>query len=130
MERRAKGRMGRLQAKLDVVQQELRPAALLQATAAPVFEMPAAPSPAPAAAPLPAMSVSRDRPMFRDDVGFARWLSENPDRATPADRELLRDLLTTHSTNELLRMSGVDLEALRSIVRSDPSQTGAAATGM
>lgn len=137
MERRAKGRVGRLQAKLDVVQQELRPAALLQATAAPVFEMPAAPpvatdvaGVAPAASSNPASQVLRDRPMFRDDVGFARWLSENPHRVTETDRSLLRDLLTTHSTKELLRMSGVDLEALRKLVRSDAGQAGAAATGM
>jgi putative transposase len=56
--------------------------------------------------------------VFRDDVSFARWLVENPDRATASDKELIRDLLTAHSSKELLRMSGVDLEALRSIARS------------
>jgi putative transposase len=116
MERRAKGRLSRLQDKMGVIEQELRPAALLEL-------QPAAPAPhieaAPAAPQTSAAIISIDgRPVFRDDVSFARWLAENPDRATAPDLEHLRDLLTTHSTNELLRMSGVDLIALRKLARS------------
>ena len=117
MEKRAKGRLSRLQDKMGVIEQELRPAALLELH-------PAAPAPqieaAPASPPQPSAAiVSIDgRPVFRDDVSFARWLAENPDRATAPDLEHLRDLITTHSTNELLRMSGVDLTALRKLARS------------
>lgn len=124
MERRAKGRLNRLQQKVDVVEQELRPATLL--TMAPVAPVPLdIETPdllpvhsAPAAQPTPAAVNSDDRPVFRDDVSFARWIAKNHDRVTASDKELIRDLLTTHSSNELLRMSGVDLEALRSIARS------------
>lgn len=129
MERRAKGRLNRLQKKIDVVGQELRPAALLDM--APAAPMPidnqtpellptarASSAPVRAAQPTPAVVAFDGRPVFRDDVSFARWLAENPDRATASDKELIRDLLTAHSSNELLRMSGVDLEALRSIARS------------
>ena len=59
------------------------------------------------------------RPIFRDDVSFASWLAENSEAATPSDIALLRELLTTPSQTELLRMSGIDLEALRSLARSN-----------
>ncbi len=128
MERRAKGRLGRLQRKIDVVEQELRPAALVElspvttlATVSlagePVTHI--APSGI-VADPIPAIPDSGQarRPVFRDDCEFASWIVENPDRATASDKELVRDLLTTHSSNELLRMSGVDLDALRKLARS------------
>lgn len=154
MEKRTKGRMARLQSKLNVVGQELSPAALLDGTShafatdfAPLT--PGVDETAGAIAPkkngvsktsgttpcgdAPAVSISDalgtgERPIFRDDVSFARWCAGNPDQATETDRSLLRDLLTTHSTNELLRMSGVDLEALVKLVRSTASQAGAATT--
>lgn len=128
MERRAKGRLGRLQRKIDVVEQELRPAAFVElspvttlATVSlagePVTHI--APSGI-VADPIPAIPDSGQarRPVFRDDCEFASWIVENPDRATASDKELVRDLLTTHSSNELLRMSGVDLDALRKLARS------------
>jgi putative transposase len=137
LEKRAKGRLARLQGKIGVVEQELRPAALLEWSANATPPQPLAgsgpaqditPPASPSAAILmidgrentsaiPGAGPAR-RPVFRDDVSFARWLAENPDRATAPDLEHLRDLLTTHSTNELLRMSGVDLIALRKLARS------------
>lgn len=65
---------------------------------------------------------AKKRPIFRDDVSFASFFAANPAEATVTDKELLRELLTNHSTNELLRMSGVNLEALRQILRSDTKQ--------
>lgn len=141
MERRAKGRLGRLQKKLDVVGQELNPNRLLTLTPvnpvpeiAPIGAMTLTASPVPVAddhvsrtsappallAASPAVADDR-RPAFHDDVAFASWLLARPDQATASDVALLRDLLTTHSSNELLRMSGLDLDALRSIARSTPS---------
>lgn len=154
MERRNKGRLGRLQSKIRVVEQELAPPALLELSALQPFSV-SAPAPgaewpaeanslakngvkdtsgkrpradASAGPTIPASQVVRDRPMFVDDVGFARWCHENPERVTDGDRSYLADLIMTHSTNELLRMSGVDLVALRSIARSTASHTGAAET--
>lgn len=127
MERRAKGRLGRLQNKIDVVEQELRGGALLDMTATfaavPAVELDSEIIPAAAGRE----TISREkvmplnasgRPFFADDVSMARWLAANPERATGSDVELLAELLTTHSTNELLRMSGVDLDGLRTLVRS------------
>jgi len=142
MEKRNKARLGRLERKAGVIEQELSPAALLDH--APAF--PAAAFPAPAVAPsnivdlapaaIPTGGIasggnasgglaSAGRPLFRDDTGFAAWIAANPDRATGSDIALLTELLTTPSTQELLRMSGVDLEALRKLVRS--SRTAGAA---
>lgn len=138
MEKRAKGRLGRLQSKIEVVGQELRPALTLQ-PAPPAIEIAPIGAVTPAVSVVPAANdqVSRPvvpapapagkRPVFHDDVAFATWLAGNPDEATASDIALLRELLTTHSTNELLRMSGLDLAALRSIARSNP--TSGAGTG-
>lgn len=134
MEKRAKGRLGRLQNKMAVVEQELRPAAILELRpAAPAIETLPPESPVPRApeAALPACAaVSGDvdrRPLFRDDVAFASWIAARPERATPSDIALIADLLTTPSSNEVLRMSGVDLEALRSIART--ARSSGAGTG-
>ena len=141
MERRAKGRLGRLNRKIGVVESELNPNRLLTLTPvnpvpeiAPIGAMTLTASPVPVAddhvsrtsappallAASPAVADDR-RPAFHDDVAFASWLLAHPDQATASDVALLRDLLTTHSSNELLRMSGLDLDALRSIARSTPS---------
>jgi putative transposase len=138
MEKRAKGRLGRLQSKIEVVGQELRPVFTLQ-PAPPAIEIApiGAVTPAVSVVPVANDQVSRPvvpapapagkRPVFHDDVAFATWLAGNPDEATASDIALLRELLTTHSTNELLRMSGLDLAALRSIARS--TQPTGAGTG-
>lgn len=122
IERRAKGRMGRLQSKMDVVELELRPGTVFDLTAAKPEPFPEIlPSAALSAAASEATGIASDpdaRPVFADDVSFARWLALHPADATASDKELLRDLLTTHSSKELLRMSGVDLEALRNLLRS------------
>lgn len=136
IERRAKGRLGRLNRKIGVVEAELRPTLTLSpappaieiaptramtpaASLAPAANDPVSRPPAPAPASAASTPVDPDRrPAFHDDVAFASWLLVHPDRATASDIALLRDLLTTHSTNELLRMSGLDLDALRSIARS------------
>jgi putative transposase len=121
IEKRNRGRVGRLQKKLDVVGQELRPSALLDLTARAAPAETVAPS-EPASPPTLSATVFTlpgGRPVFRDDVSFAGWLAENPEAATLSDIALLTELLTTPSQTELLRMSGIDLEALRSIARSN-----------
>lgn len=131
MERRAKGRLDRLQKKMDVVGQELHPAKLLTLQpAAPAIEIAPISVMTPALAPVPAANdqvqrpvaaapvQSGKRPVFHDDVAFASWLAGHPQEATASDLAQLRELLTTHNTNELLRMSGLDLAALRTLARS------------
>ncbi|QCI65663.1 Mu transposase C-terminal domain-containing protein [Phreatobacter stygius] len=129
MEKRHQARRARLERKIDAVDRELSPAAILDMR-------PAAPMPTLAdrdgalvnvgavelaASPEPVQKIVsiNGRPLFPDDVAFARWVAENPSRVTEVDREYLRDLILTHSTNELLRMSGLDLVRLRSIARNE-----------
>lgn len=127
MERRNKGRLARVEKKAEVIRQELAPAALLDLKPVTVMPLPEA---APPIMPVPASPAALQesplsetgqarRPIFRDEVSFARWIAAHPDQVTEADKAFLTDLLTDHSTKELLRMSGIDLEALRKLVRTD-----------
>ena len=161
-EKRNKGRVKRLEDKIDVINQELRPAVLVDMTTrqpAQIMGTLAAPfhapysvqksihgnenglmiggqvnaepvQPQPNVKPANIQILGRDgRPHFSDDVGFAHWIAANPTRALATDIELLREFLTTHSTIEMLRMSGVDLESLRTLVRSYQT-TGAINKGL
>lgn len=124
MERRHAARLRRLQAKVDVVEQELRPAALLDAhRIQPMPEIAPAPvvieaqaMPTPIRAPEPV--APGGRPRFADDTAFARWIVAHPEAATASDVLLIRDLITSHTMRNALRMSGVDLDALQALTRA------------
>jgi putative transposase len=135
LEKRQKARLARVALKADGIRRELEPGVLIDLSTR-------QPAPFGASAPVEAAAVSRapvaaapasptvailpgGRPHFRDDVSFAAWLAENPGEATASDVALLVELITHHSMQELLRMHGIDLEALRSIARSR-RHTGAA----
>ncbi|MFG1409479.1 Mu transposase C-terminal domain-containing protein [Xanthobacter sp. VTT E-85241] len=124
MEKRQAGRVRRLENKLDVVQQEMRP--MLDGVLRPLAAIAPddidihAPISAPAPEPirLPQAVVEGGRPKFSDDAAFARWVAANPEAATASDLALLRELISSQSMREVLRMSGVDLEALRALTRA------------
>ena len=117
MEKRAKARRNRLQKHMDVVDLELRPTALLEG--APLQHMPMIEltEPVPIVVPVAAPAAGA-RPKFSDDAAFARWIATNPEAATASDLALLRELISSQSMREMLRMSGVDLEALRALTRA------------
>lgn len=120
IERRARGQRRRLEKKIAVVEAQLRPSALLEASREePISIVPTA-TPERAQTEAPAARLRPDgRPYFDTDVEFARWIAAHPEAVTSADREYLREeVLATHTSKELLRMSGVDLEALRAIAKS------------
>ena len=114
MERRNRGRLKRLEKKLDVVRQELRPAALLDGRA----DVPAPAIAAPAAAPRPVLVRPDGRPVFSDDVSWARWIIDHPDAATASDRALAAEIATQPTMQRLLAIEGVDVTALRAIARN------------
>lgn len=121
MEKRVKARRRRLQQHMDVVDMELRPTALLEGETVPSMPMlsvPVEPEAQPSPLPAPAASSSGGRPIFRDDVSFARWVSTHPEAATVPDLAVIRELISSHSMREALRMAGVDLEALRALARA------------
>ncbi|MFT4098799.1 MAG: Mu transposase C-terminal domain-containing protein [Rhodoblastus sp.] len=136
MEKRAEGRRRRLADKLDRVEAELRPAALL--TLQPVQPDPeflsveasaTRPQDGETAAGSDVAQVSRldivdpavslspaaegGRPFFHDDIEFAQWVAAHPAEATATDRELIVELLTSEASKFLLRRAGVDLGRLR-----------------
>lgn len=119
MERRNRGRLKRLEKKLDVVRQELRPAALLDGrTSPPVAPIVAPERPAPAPAARPAAIRPDGRPRFDDDVSWARWIVGHPDAATTSDRALAAEIATQPTMQRLLAIEGVDVTALRAIARN------------
>lgn len=125
---RTKGRLGRLEADLAVVQAELTgsPAVIehqpqstvddmfLAAAQRQVEEM-AAVSAAPAE---PAANAAASiRPVFHTDQDFAGWLAANPHQATPSDLAWLRPRLADPGFALLLDACSVDVEALRTLCR-------------
>lgn len=129
IERRARGRVSRLERKIAVVEQELRPAALLELSAHRAMAVPAAPviEPEPLPTPPPSPAAPRlgadGRPVFASDGDLVRWMIANPYKVTERDRAFVReDVVNTHSGRELLRMEGVDLDALRSVLRPAPPE--------
>jgi putative transposase len=133
LEKRAEGRRRRLADKLDRVEAELRPAALIELNPVPTSEFAAASAPArceqagglsagvlvtppPAVESPPADTPERGRPFFRNDFEFALWISAHPAEATANDRELVVELLTSDASKNWLRLQGLDLDRLRSVV--------------
>lgn len=58
------------------------------------------------------------RRTFASDEELAAWALENPDSLTSNQVRVLRDCLNRQSSAELFRMSGIDLEALRNVLRN------------
>lgn len=58
------------------------------------------------------------RRTFASDEELAAWALENPDKLTSNQVRVLRDCLNRQSSAELFRMSGIDLEALRNVLRN------------
>lgn len=58
------------------------------------------------------------RRTFASDEELALWALENPEKLTSNQVRVLRDCLNRQSSAELFRMSGIDLEALRNVLRN------------
>ncbi|MGO1078295.1 Mu transposase C-terminal domain-containing protein [Inquilinus sp. CA228] len=70
-----------------------------------------------AAAAVEPPAAPAGRPRFKDELHFARWITANPDEATPGDAALARDLVKKPNARMWLECEGVDIEALRAIAR-------------
>ena len=130
-EKRAEARRRRLGLKLEEVEAELDPSALLIGDASydlpPPLDLNVEPV-APAAAPA-LVAVDRGeeegrsavpptgRPTFFDDAPYAEWLIAHPDEVTADDAEYFRDLLSSRTEQRNLAVHGVDLERLRALLR-------------
>lgn len=115
IERRAAGRVGRLERKIAVAREEAMPQLTLQAAPAMpaiVIEQPAEIRPA------RVTTAANGRPIFRDDAELARWLIEHPDQVTPSDRAFIREEMLDDASKRLLARQGVDVALLRELSRA------------
>ena len=131
-EKRARARRRRLDPKIEEIKAELHPARYLEQDArapldAPIIDIPIIDAVPPIAAPMPAADndvsppaprTADGRPVFRDDAVLAAWLIANPDRVTAQDASLMRELLSRSTGKSKLRVRGIDLDALRAVVRA------------
>lgn len=137
MERRAQGRLRRVERKRDEVLAELHPALIEHAPGATVvpFGPPhertaltpsaaANDAVAPAAPSAPVTLGPGGRPRFTEDCQLASWLLLNPGEATASDLDWLRTQLRSAASRDSLSLEGVDVEALRRLVRGDSARAG------
>lgn len=127
IEKRATTRSKRLLDKLAVVEAELSPARFLEAS-------PAVPMPIIDLEPEPVLaanvtlisdhqgasrSVDQPRPRtFASDEELAFWALENPESLSSNQVRVLRSCLQRPAAIELFRLSGIDVDALRNVVRA------------
>ena len=131
LEKRANARARRLNDHLAEVEAELSVGRFLEASAQPVMSpIDLTPEPIPAA---PILVVDNDqenfkpasgavepprRRTFASDVELAAWALENPDQLTSNHVRVLRGCLERPAAIELFRLSGIDLDALRNLIRA------------
>ncbi|QQM29076.1 transposase [Martelella lutilitoris] len=118
-ERRYKGRLNRVDKKRQEIEEEFVPAGLLDQTDA----IPMEPIAAPEAVHLVVDNkeptrVSSRRNIIRTDEDLAAWAIENPEKLSANQLRVLRSCLERPAAREVLRMSGIDLDALRNLIRS------------
>lgn len=120
MEKRAAARARRLEDRLSEVEAELSPGRYLEGTDLAPMPMVELPDPVPANAnqPEPAVAVEPRRRVFASDDELAAWALENPDELSANQLRVLRDCLQRPAALELFRLSGIDVERLRTVIRA------------
>lgn len=129
-EARHKGRIKRVEAKRRDIDDEFLAPFLIEETAIePMPFIDITPEPAPAGPvlvidngePVPAATGAAEAPRrktFATDEDLAAWALENPDELTANQVGVLRRCLQRQTTIELLRMSGIDVDQLATLVRA------------
>ena len=117
LERRAKSRLRRIDEKRDAIQAELRAPLLEAPVQAPMPIIEAAPQPEVEVEMVPVKPAAR-RQVFASDAALAAWALEHPGELTAGQAAVLRRCLTTETGRDLLRVSGVDADALRDVLRA------------
>ena len=125
VEDRAKGRLRRNDAKREAIEAERDAMLALE-------HMPAAPLPdfavsaakiireVPAVAPVQALPRRRS---FASDEELALWALAHPGEASLNQIAVLADCLNRPAAREVFRLAGIDMEALRGLVRAAKDQT-------
>lgn len=121
VENRAKGRLRRLDDKRATVEAERDALHLLE-------HQPEQPAefidlaPAPEAEPIAVLVASSPAPVrrrtFGSDEELAAWALQNPEELTPNQIAVLRRCMKDSTARKLFELSGIDLEALRTLLRA------------
>ena len=120
LETRAAGRLKRVDAKRGAIEAErdaLRLVDMTPVAPAPFIAAAAAPEPQPLASVSDSEPPKRRR-VFASDEELAAWALAHPSELSINQIALLRDCLSRPAARELFRMSGIDLEALRTLLRA------------
>lgn len=123
IETRAKGRLRRIDVKRDAIEAERD--AMLVVEYSPVAPVPFLNiTPEPQKQPVqndvevvPNIAQPRRR-TFASDEELAVWALQHPNQLTPNQIAVLKDCLSRPSARELFRLSGIDTEALRTLLRA------------
>lgn len=127
LEKRAKGRLRRLERKVETVEAELDMHYLLDHQApAPADFIDLSPvTPEPAAITVPNVtSISTAAPAkpkrrtFASDEELAAWALEHPEELKPNQIAVLRRCMSNSTARKLFELSGIDTEALRTLLRA------------
>ena len=119
-EKRHKQRKNRLEKHMQEVDLELSPIMQIEQNSAPEFTMPTGPElvidnvETETVKPVQASTKLR----FSSDEDLALWALENPTELSSNQVRVLRDCLISKTALDLLKMSGVDTERLRSVLRT------------
>jgi len=126
IETRAKGRLRRIDAKRDAIEAE-RDALMIESAPVEIADFidvtPAEITPVLALVSdgggeaIPGPQPSRRR-VFASDEELAAWALEHPAELRPNQIAVLRDCLSRPAARELFRLSGIDVEALRTLLRA------------
>lgn len=126
LEKRANARAKRLNDHLAEVEAELSPARFLEASATasmPIIDV----TPEPVSAPNVEILADYQKPVepqapkrrtFASDEELAAWAIQNPESLTSNQVRVLRGCLQQPTAIELFRLSGIDVDTLRNIIRA------------
>ncbi|KMK68555.1 Mu transposase C-terminal domain-containing protein [Puniceibacterium sp. IMCC21224] len=123
-EGRAKGRMARIGNKIRDIDAELNRPYLVEQVDPLSVPLTNAPVREPVslkvvgAEDTPALPQPARRRTFASDEELAAWVLINPEEMTSKQADLLRGCLRRESAREVFRMSGIDVEALRTLLRT------------
>lgn len=126
VEARAKGRLRRVDAKRDAIEAERDAMQILDqrpAQSVDFFSQVSAPEAAPIARSdaVEIQSIAPALPRrrtFGSDEELAAWALENPTELTPNQIRVLRGCIANSTARKVLELSGIDTEALRTLLRA------------
>lgn len=124
-EQRAKARLKRLGRKVEAVEAELNAPYLLdhhETMPIPDLDLRAEPVPVQEVVQIvanePEAPAAPARRRFKNDVEFAAYALANPDKLTPNQKIALQRCVKGPATRQYLETSGIDTEALRTLLRA------------